>query len=200
MRKAFNFYLSYWEVAKELNDKDRLAFYDSLLKKQFTNEDTELNGMVKFAYLSQKHSIDKQIDGYISQMSKRYPNEDPWQGCIQGACVDPTQQEKEEEKEEVKEEINYQALLEFVNKTFSRKFQIVNDSVKKKYKSLLKQGYLKEQITSAIKNCKANKYHIENNYQYCTLEFFSRPETIDKYSDVSEIDNSKVYTPNIIHE
>ncbi len=53
MRKAFNFYRSYWEVANELNDKDRLAFYDALLKKQFTNEDTELNGMVKFAYLSQ---------------------------------------------------------------------------------------------------------------------------------------------------
>ncbi len=56
----------------QLNDKDRLAFYDALLKKQFTNEDTELNGMVKFAYLSQKHSIDKQIDGYISQMIKRH--------------------------------------------------------------------------------------------------------------------------------
>jgi hypothetical protein len=200
MRKGFNFYRSYWDVANELNDKDRLAFYDALLKKQFTNEETQLNGMVKFAYLSQKHSIDKQIDGYISQMSKRHPNEDPWQGGTQGAYVDPTQQVEEEEKEEVKEEINYQALLDFVNKTFGRKFQVISDKVKTKYKSLLKQGYKKEQITNAIKNCKANKYHIENNYQYCTLEFFSRAETIDKYSDVSEIDNSKVYTPNIIHE
>jgi hypothetical protein len=200
MRKGFNFYRSYWDVANELNDKDRLAFYDALLKKQFTNEETQLNGMVKFAYLSQKHSIDKQIDGYISQMSKRHPNEDPWQGGKQGAYVDPTQQVEEEEKEEVKEEINYQALLDFVNKTFGRKFQVISDKVKTKYKSLLKQGYKKEQITNAIKNCKSNKYHIENNYQYCTLEFFSRAETIDKYSDVSEIDNSKVYTPNIIHE
>ena len=103
MKKAFNFYRSYWEVANELNDKDRLAFYDALLKKQFTNEDTELNGMVKFAYLSQKHSIDKQIDGYISQMSKRHPNEDPWQGGTQGAYVDPTQQEKEKEQEKEQE-------------------------------------------------------------------------------------------------
>jgi hypothetical protein len=99
-----------------------------------------------------------------------------------------------------KEYIDYQALLEFVNKTFSRNFKVVNNTVKNKYKLLLKQGYTKEQISSAIKNCKLNKYHIENNYQYCTLEFFSRPETIDKYSDVSEINNSNVYTPNIIHE
>jgi hypothetical protein len=102
MKKAFNFYRSYWEVANELNDSDRLAFYDALLKKQFTNIDTELKGMVKFAYLSQKHSIDKQIDGYISQMNKRHPNQDPWQGATQGTTIDPTQQEKEKEKEKEK--------------------------------------------------------------------------------------------------
>jgi len=68
MRKGFNFYRSYWEVANELNDKDRLAFYDALLKKQFTNIDSELNGMVKFAYLSQKNSMDKQIDGFVNKI------------------------------------------------------------------------------------------------------------------------------------
>jgi hypothetical protein len=199
MRKAFNFYRSYWEVANELNDKDRLAFYDALLKKQFTNEDTELNGMVKFAYLSQKHSIDKQIDGYISQMSKRYPNEDPWQGGTQGAYVYPTQQEEEKEEEKVKEKIDYEALLQFINVTFNRKFQVFNDKVKSKYSSLLKQGYTKNQVMNAIINCKSNQYHKEKNYQYCTPEFFSRTDVIDKYGfDVT--DNGNSYTPQIIHE
>lgn len=199
MRKAFNFYRSYWEVANELNDKDRLAFYDSLLKKQFTNEDTELNGMVKFAYLSQKHSIDKQIDGYISQMSKRHPNEDPWQGGKQGACVEPTQQEEEKGEEKVKEKIDYEALLKFINVSFNRKFQVFNDKVKSKYSALLKQGYTKNQVMNAIKNCKSNEYHKEKNYQYCTPEFFSRTDVIDKYGfDVT--DKGNVYTPNIVHE
>lgn len=99
MRKGFNFYRSYWEVANELNDKDRLAFYDALLKKQFTNVDSDLNGMVKFAYLSQKHSIDKQIDGYVNKTTKLHPNKDPWQGASEGAYVGPWQQEKEKEKE-----------------------------------------------------------------------------------------------------
>lgn len=183
MRKGFNFYRSYWEVANELNDKDRLAFYDALLKKQFTNIDSELNGMVKFAYLSQKHSIDKQIDGYVNKTIQLYPTEDPWQGGTVEASVDPWQQEeeKEEVKEKVKEQIDFQALLDFINKSFDRKFQIISDKVKAKYKSLLKQGYQKSQITNAIINCKLNKYHIENNYQYCTPEFFSRTDTIDKY-------------------
>ena len=59
MREGFNFYRSYWDVANELNDKDRLAFYDALMKRQFTGIETDLEGMSKFAYLSQKHSIDK---------------------------------------------------------------------------------------------------------------------------------------------
>ena len=63
VRKAFNFYRSYWEVAQELNDKDRLAFYDALLKRQFTGIETELEGITKFAYLSQKHSINVQHQG-----------------------------------------------------------------------------------------------------------------------------------------
>jgi hypothetical protein len=196
MRKTFNFYRSYWDVANELNDKDRLAFYDALMKRQFTGVEPNLEGMVKFAYLSQKHSIDRQIEGFENKT--KTPLQDPTGGGTQGGVEAPTVQLKEKEKE--KEEVNYQALLEFVNKTFSRNFKVVNNTVKNKYKLLLKQGYTKEQISSAIKNCKLNKYHIENNYQYCTLEFFSRPETIDKYSDVSEINNSNVYTPNIIHE
>jgi hypothetical protein len=102
MRKAFNFYKSYWDVANELNDNDRLAFYDALLKRQFTGQESELNGMSKFAMLSQKHSIDLQIDGYLSQWRKNHPNEDPWQGGVEGGNIgaykDPYQQEKGKEK------------------------------------------------------------------------------------------------------
>jgi|LakMenEpi03Aug12_release.lakeMendotaPanAssembly.Ray.scaffolds.fasta_scaffold693510_2 hypothetical protein len=99
MRKAFKFYRSYWEVAQELNEKDRLKFYDALLKKQFLGQETELEGMSKFAMLSQRHSIDLQIDGYLSQWYKNNPMQDPWQGATQDPSI------QEEEKEEVKENI-----------------------------------------------------------------------------------------------
>lgn len=115
MRKGFNFYRSYWEVANELCDKDRLAFYDALLKKQFTNEETELNGMVKFAYLSQKHSIEKQIDGYVNKVNQLHPTEDPWQGGCVGPTEDPSQQEKEKVKGKVKEKTIEERKLEFAS-------------------------------------------------------------------------------------
>ena len=202
-RKAFNFYRSYWDVANELNDKDRLAFYDALLTRQFTGKEIELTGISKFAYISQKHSIDAQIKGYEDKTKQKIniPIEDPTQGGTQGGIEAPKVQEKEKEKEKEKEQsIAFQALLEYINLSFGRNFRVMNNSIKEKYRSLLKQGYTKQQITDSINNCKNNEYHKQNNYQYCTPEFFSRPVTIDKYSNISTIDNSKVYSPPIIHE
>lgn len=105
MRKAIKFYISYFEVASELNDKDRLAFYDALFNKQFKNIEPNLKGMAKFAYISQKHSIDAQVKGYydITKDEQFNPNQPP----MQGATLLPNKQVKEEvkNKEEVKEEI-----------------------------------------------------------------------------------------------
>jgi hypothetical protein len=103
MRKAFNFYRSYWEVANELSDKDRLAFYDALLKRQFTGQETDLKGLVKFAYLSQKHSIDRQVKGFEDKTKSTLI--DPTEGGAEGSTQHPYQQVKEKEKEEVKENI-----------------------------------------------------------------------------------------------
>lgn len=101
MRKGFNFYRSYWEVANELNDKDRLEFLDALLLRQFTGKEPKLKGLVKFAYLSQKHSIDRQVKGFEDKTKSVLT--DPCQGGTEGGYVDPCLQE--EEKEEVKENI-----------------------------------------------------------------------------------------------
>jgi uncharacterized phage protein (TIGR02220 family) len=81
--------------------------------------------------------------------------------------------------------INYQALLDFVNETFGRSFKLISEKVKKSYRARLKEGYSKDDIFNAIRNCKLNAYHKENNYQYCTPEFFSRADVLDKYSSVT---------------
>ena len=70
-RKAFNFFRSYYEVATELSDKDRLAFYDALILEQFTGLKSDLKGMAKFAYISQSHSINSQINGYNQRLKRK---------------------------------------------------------------------------------------------------------------------------------
>jgi len=78
-RKGFNFYRSYYDVFNELNDKDKLTFIKALLDKQFLDiEPTNLNGMVKFAWISQQNSIEQQLKGYKSK------TKDPMQGACQG--------------------------------------------------------------------------------------------------------------------
>jgi hypothetical protein len=110
-RQAFKFYRSYFEVYKEIqNPKDKLNFIEAILERQFYGVEPELNGIAKFAYISQKHSIDKQIDGYETKTGKilkretHPPIKDPMQGSMQGSMQDPLIQEKEKEKEKEKEE------------------------------------------------------------------------------------------------
>lgn len=96
-RKAFNFYLSYFDVYQELNDKDKLLFIDALLNRQFYGvEPTELKGMVSFAYISQKHNIDAQVEGFENKTKTKLtpPNKGGSVGGTQGGSV----QEKEKEK------------------------------------------------------------------------------------------------------
>ena len=95
-RKAVKFYRSYWEVAMQLNDKDRLAFYDALMTRQFTGAETELTGMAKFAYISQKHSIDAQVKGFEDKT--KIPLQGGTQGPTQGGSQGPSVQVKEKEK------------------------------------------------------------------------------------------------------
>ena len=119
-RKGFNFYRSYFDVAMELPDKDRLAFYDAIAKRQFLGEEPTLTGMAKLAYISQKYVIDAQVKGWedktgtsLKVVEKQEVNTPCQGGCqggteggSQGGYVDPSVQEKEKEKEEVKEKVN----------------------------------------------------------------------------------------------
>ena len=101
MRKAFNFYRSYYDVAKELSKKDREEFLMAILRKQFEGIEPALEGMVNFAYLSQKHSIDSQVKGYEDKTKQKLlPIEEPLLGGSVGGAEGGSVQEKEKEKVE----------------------------------------------------------------------------------------------------
>lgn len=158
MRKAFNFFHSYYEVAKELNDKDRLQFLDALLKKQFTNQDTELNGMAKFAYLSQKHSIESQVKGYIDKTGdidfKAY--EHPSVGGYEGPSIQEKGKEKGKEKGEEKDVPSLEIFMNYF-KELSIELKLNYDAysftVTAKYENWVENGW-KDGNGTKIKNWK----------------------------------------------
>lgn len=129
MRKAIKFYNSYFEVASQLNDKDRLAFYDALFNKQFKNIEPNLKGMAKFAYISQKHSIDAQVKGYydITKDEQFNPNQPP----KQGATLPPSKQVKEQVKQEEQIIIEFDVFWNLYNKKLGNK-----DLCEKKWNNL----------------------------------------------------------------
>ena len=50
IRDGFTFYRSYFDVYNELNDKEKVAFMDALLNKQFNgHEPINLKGMAKIS-------------------------------------------------------------------------------------------------------------------------------------------------------
>ena len=197
MRKTFNFYRSYWDVANELNDKDRLAFYDALMKRQFTGVEPNLEGMVKFAYLSQKHSIDRQIEGFENKT--KTPLQDPAKGGTQGGIEAPTVQLKEKEKE--KEESIIVPFQERVNKFLNwfnaefvkhgkqqSKFRTLNTQTESNLKKLLDK-YNTEEWCLAFENMICNTWVIEN--KNATPDHFLRPANFEKYLNQVKNENTK---------
>jgi hypothetical protein len=197
MRKTFNFYRSYWDVANELNDKDRLAFYDALMKRQFTGVETDLEGMVKFAYLSQKHSIDRQIEGFENKT--KTPLQDPNEGGTQGGTEAPTVQLKEKEKE--KEEYTKVPFQERVNKFLNwfnaefvkhgkqqAKFRTLNAQTESNLKKLLDK-YTTEEWCLAFENMICNTWVIEN--KNATPDHFLRLANFEKYLNQVKNENTK---------
>ena len=99
-RKGFNFFRSYYDVFNELQtDKDKLAFIEALLDRQFLGVKPEgLKGLVKFAWISQVNSIDSQVKGYEDKTNTKLH---PCQGGVARGKTPPTAQV--EEKVQVEE-------------------------------------------------------------------------------------------------
>ncbi len=84
------------------------------------------------------------------------------------------------------DKIDFEKLKDFINQKTGRDFKLVNKQVQGKYLARLKEGYSKQDILDAVSNAVKNDYHKENNFKYLTLEFFSRSETLDKYSNTKK--------------
>jgi len=108
-RKGFNFFRSYYDVYNELEtDKDKLAFIEALLDRQFLGiKPTTLTGMAKFAYISQTNSIDSQVKGYEDKTKTiLHPTQGGSVGGLDTPCLQVEVKEKEKEKVEEKDNIN----------------------------------------------------------------------------------------------
>ena len=198
-KKAFNFYRSYYETSLLLQKEDKAEFLEAILHYQFTGELIEPNSpMALLAFRGQIHSLRKQVIGY--EMGKNtYPNGNPTKGKYKGEHKGSHKEVQEEEQvqDEVEEKegiidvsakaekIDFEKLKDFINQKAGRNFKLVNKKVQGKYLARLKEGYSKQDILDAVSNAVKSDYHKGENFKYLTPEFFSRSETLDKYSNTN---------------
>lgn len=76
-------------------------------------------------------------------------------------------------------------IINIFNEIFQKKSRVMTKKVLNRYKEILKYFTL-EDIKSAMESAKDDDFHTENSYKYCTLEYFSRMEQIDKWLNVTK--------------
>jgi len=193
-RKGFNFYRSYFDVAMELPDKDRLAFYDALAKRQFLGEEPTLTGMAKLAYISQKYVIDAQVKGWedktgtsLKVVEKQEVNTPCQGGCQGGTCggsYAPSVQEKEKEKEEVKEKVN---------------INIVSDEIKKLKESFIDFNKWLDSETIFVRKIKTQmteEQFIKLKKKYNSTQIMNTILNLENYKDATKKYTSVYLTVN----
>jgi hypothetical protein len=76
MRRAFNFYHSYYEVYCGLDDKQKNQFMEALIEVQFLGKHIDKiefeDKMLNVVWKAIKHSVKKQIEGYCNSIQTNY--------------------------------------------------------------------------------------------------------------------------------
>jgi hypothetical protein len=185
-RKAFNFYVSYFDTFNELSDADKLKFITALLNKQFLGIEPELKGISKLAYNSQKHSINQQVEGYENK-TKQKLNKGGSIGGAEGGSVQ--EKEKGKEKEEYTFDKKKEKFLNWFNLKKQKhtgkigRFKILTSTDDTNLKKLYKD-YGAEEFEIAIKNLYKSKWAIKNNM--LTPSHYLRVENFNKYLNQSD--------------
>lgn len=86
----------------------------------------------------------------------------------------------------VSSENTISSILDIFNSTFNKKSRIVSKKVGQRYNEILKY-YQIQDIKQAMLNAKQDEFHKENGYKYCTLEYFSRLEQMDKWVNATQV-------------
>lgn len=118
--------------------------------------------------------------------------------ATQSHFVAEKRREEERREEKIKEDkninshspINWESFLKFYNDTFGKKTRLINDTNKKRFLKLLKDGYTKEDILKAMITVKNDKWAKDKEYGYCSHLYFTRPDVIERYAFPSKIKNN----------
>lgn len=201
-RDSMIFYRSFYEAVKELSKEQQGEIYNAIFSYGLDFTEANLSGVSKTVWTLIKPQIDANIRRYNNGKKEKNKRNESKTEAKQKQELSKTEANVNDnvnvnEKDINKaDKIDFDSLLVFINQTFGRKFKTISNQVKAKYNARLKNGYAKNDFKTAIINCSKLQFHKDNNFQYCTPEYFSRAEILDKYSEVTN-QEEKIYDPRV---
>ena len=139
-RKAFNFLRSYYDVYNQLEkDSDKLSFLESILNKQFLNENPKgLEFVPNLCYESQRHAIESSVKGWLRANNTDIMTNPPTDPPTNPPTIPKEEEEKEEVKEEEKgkEEVKekQRVVFPFDSENFKKNWYLWKDYKQKEFK------------------------------------------------------------------
>ena len=197
MRKAFSFYRSFYDVFKDLPTKDKLPFIEAVLDRQFEGvEPTKLEGMAKFAYLSQKQVINSQIEGWESKMGFSLQSTACQGGSVGGSVgvtIPPSVQEKEKgkekEQEKGKEQVVCEDIINYLNLKTESNYKHTTATTTTFIKARLAERFTVDQFKKVIDVKTAEWKGTEQ-------EIYLRPQTLFGTKFESYLNQKSTNTPD----
>ena len=80
---------------------------------------------------------------------------------------------------------SYKAFVDLFNEITGKKFRYGDKKASNQLQARLKEGYTREDIEKAIRNCFKDPYHMENP-KYLTPEFITRTSKLEMYLEATE--------------
>lgn len=79
-----------------------------------------------------------------------------------------------------KTKVNEEGIIKMFNEVFSKNSRVISKKVVNKYREIFKH-YTLDEVREAMEHARDDDFHIETRYKYCTIEYFSRMDQLDKW-------------------
>lgn len=190
-KKSFLLYCDIIHTVEKLTDEQAGKLLKHTLKYVNDLNPTPEDILTEIAFEPIKQSLKRDLLKYEGIRVKNKDNANKrWadkNNATASECIpsDTKNADSDSDSDIVKDIINWAELLKFFNSKTKKNCKVIPTKAKTAFTARLKEGYSKQDFATAIQNCAADEFHI-NNPHHLTLEFISRQDKLDKYLNVGD--------------
>tara|TARA_R110000772_G_scaffold88986_7_gene184664 strand:+ start:1709 stop:2314 length:606 start_codon:yes stop_codon:yes gene_type:complete len=187
-KKSFVLYSDLKEVVDKLPAEDAGKLF-KLILDYVNDEEPEPDGLlmeIAFEPIKQQLRRDlKKWEDIIGKRSKAGKLSSAQRGLMSTSVEQCATDSTDSVTVTVTDTVNWDKLIDVFNLIYGTNKKIISESIRKKYRARLKEGYTKKDIVASMKSAKKDDFHKNTipPFKHLTIEFFSRPDKLDRFMD-----------------